>query len=288
MPSTSSRLGLQEPQTSDAATVLRTSIVQHATILDAAVIYGTGTISNRSTVFPTPKIGYKYYATDAKRWYLYNGSAWDPQLPAYATRIAVSSITAAPGDFVVAVPGVTITLPAAVLDASLIISSNQSVTGASPVTVTRASSDVIYGPGLSPTGSSSFKLGSPITTVTLQCDGAGNWVIVSGQPNTGWVSPTLVAPATATGGSFFAPQACLEGLTGRVRGSLTAGGGIFGGTTWVTLPFAPTKSIPLIAVFDGSPTEVTVDTSGHLSVPGLAATAGQILSLDGCAPFDLS
>jgi hypothetical protein len=47
-----------------------------AAVLDVAVRYFSGTISNRSAVVPSPVAGDHYYGTDTGLLYEWNGSAW--------------------------------------------------------------------------------------------------------------------------------------------------------------------------------------------------------------------
>lgn len=74
MPSTTSRLGLTAPLTTDADTQIRLSITGNADTLDNAAMYQSGTLAARAAL--SPVAGTFYYGTDTKLLYEYDGTEW--------------------------------------------------------------------------------------------------------------------------------------------------------------------------------------------------------------------
>lgn len=76
MPNSTTRLGLQEPITSDGPSELRVAMTNNATALDGAVLVSEGIFASIPST-PSPNVvGQTYYATDTGLWYFYTGSGW--------------------------------------------------------------------------------------------------------------------------------------------------------------------------------------------------------------------
>jgi hypothetical protein len=117
------------------------------------------------------------------------------------------------------------------------------VSGATPTTVAASGGLTIYGVGASFV--SSILLGTPGSFVVLMADGAGHWLVIAGQPDSGWVALTL-----ASGGGFGSgdvlpasgfdstPSARLVGSTVGLKGVLenNMGGSLGALSTWATAP----------------------------------------------------
>jgi hypothetical protein len=213
-----------------------------------------------------------YYATDTHAFSVCDGSAWHQVViggaDGLATRSASSSLTANIGDYIVAGSGVTITLPSPTAADQLVgIIPSSTVTGASPVTVT-AGSNAIYGPGLS---ASSFLLGSGAAGVILRSLSTSQWLMVSGQQDTGWVALTLNSGITVAS-SYEAPAVRLQGDRVWMSGGAAAG-------TLQTIPFTlPTFAVP------NHPVNVPVVVSASLAVGSIAASSSSFsLSMSGSA-----
>jgi hypothetical protein len=110
----------------------------------------------------------------------------DSFVPSYT--LGASSMTATANDIVLAAPSVTVTLPAPTENAVVGVVTTSEATGTAPVTVAYGS-DEIFGPGLTPTGVSSFTLGTPWSGVLLFANG-GQWTVIAGVPDTGWLDTT--------------------------------------------------------------------------------------------------
>jgi hypothetical protein len=102
---TTSRLGLEVPDTSDNESVFPAVSSQQMTTLDNAVIVTEGTLASRPT--SGSYVGQTYYATDALSWYFWTGSAWETALLAGAwqsttpgTNVLVSPHVRLEGDLV--------------------------------------------------------------------------------------------------------------------------------------------------------------------------------------------
>lgn len=143
------------------------------------------------------------------------------------TTVAVPT-SAVDGTFYVVTAATTITLPTPTINRTIGVFNNV----AGVVTVT-ASSGVIVGLGLT---AASFSLGGGNAAVILLANGT-NWVIASGQQDTGWVALSLTASVTAEA-TFYVPAARLQGDTVRLRGAMVnnTGGNITAGSTWATIP----------------------------------------------------
>ena len=106
-----------------------------------------------------------------------------------------STYTLKPGDLAVATAaGLTLTLPTPAKSAVCAVF-NYAGTGASPTTVTTPSGG-IYGVGANNVGS--IPLGAEGAFAVFESDGT-NWLIVAGQQDTGWITPTLLNSWTSTG-----------------------------------------------------------------------------------------
>lgn len=173
---------------------------------------------------------------------------------------AATSVTATRGEVVLASPGVTVTLPAATVNAMVAVVASSTVTGASPITVAGVN---IYGVGL--VGAASFKLGTPGAVAVLFSDGT-NWEIILGQQDTGWVGLTLAGGVT---GSGYVPSARLQGDIVRLKGAMS-GSSITAGSTWATIPSGLRPSVAL-----NFPASQTLVSTG-LAV--LAITGGGVIS----------
>jgi hypothetical protein len=147
---------------------------------------------------------------------------------------ATTSRTGVIGESVNVSAGQTITLPSSAPKGGRIQIYSGAASGVSPVTVATSSGQVIFGLGVG--SASSFKLGTPLAEVTLLWDGA-EWIIVSGQQNTGWV-PLTLGSGIATASGYDTPSARIEGDIVRFKGALqnTTGSQIAAGATLATVP----------------------------------------------------
>lgn len=252
MPNSTSRLSLVEPLTSDAASELRTSITSNATTLDNAVVEFSGTLSNRSTVVPTPEIGFDYYATDTRQWSRYNGTLW--RALGLAPASTSSSTTAGDGQAILVAgsSAVTITLPAH--SSGQMVSVTNFSTGGTTVSGT-----LIQGVGLS--SASSFPLGSVGAHAILLDDGT-NWNLIAGQQDSGWQALTIVHGNHPSG---YVPSARLQGDVVRLKGVVDA----TSSSGWATIPSSsmyPSITISQIPVANsGGFDALTVTTAGSMS-----------------------
>jgi hypothetical protein len=75
--SSSSRLGLDEPQATDAISGFPADDVEALGVLDNAVLYGEGTLAGRGSVTPLVA-GFIYRATDTGDVSMHGGAGWIP------------------------------------------------------------------------------------------------------------------------------------------------------------------------------------------------------------------
>lgn len=78
MPTSSSRLGLVQPASSDQESLWPSQFLTNTTgLLDNSVLISQGTLAARPAT-PSPNVsGQTYYATDTTQWFFWNGSAWN-------------------------------------------------------------------------------------------------------------------------------------------------------------------------------------------------------------------
>lgn len=177
------------------------------------------------------------FQSDGTNWLMVSNANAVGPIP----RIPNVSVSASPGDVIVAAPSTTISLPSAngALALPITITAEYNVTSTTPVTVSDASGDSgIFGTGLS--GVTSFLLGSPGANVTLMPVITG-WNIVAGQQDTGWQALSLGTGVQVPGvGAGYTPAARLQGDTVRLSGIMqnggSGGGSINAGSTWATIP----------------------------------------------------
>ncbi len=208
--------------------------------LDASAMYAEGTLASRPGS-PSPASGLVYRATDTGQVFVSSAGAWLEferlaskgaangyagldsgghvplsllsgitlsQLAAGVARWNVvsttaSTYTASDGQYVFAYGGTgqTINLPASPQASNqvMVFAVNQSSPVGSTAVIVNGNGNNVSGLGLSVT--QTFQLGSPNTYAWLMFDG-GRWVILSGQPDTGWVSLAIPSGFAATGGAF--------------------------------------------------------------------------------------
>jgi hypothetical protein len=140
--------------------------------------------------------------------------------------------------------GTTMTLPSTPPDGTIVaIQAPLAATGASPVTV--SSPVTMYGPGMSG-GATSFTLGMPMAYVALRyIAGANDWLIVSGQQDTGWVALTFTSNWLYTSSPVTTPPSFRKiGGTLYFKGQVTnATGGTLTAGTYITTSF-PASALP--------------------------------------------
>lgn len=144
---------------------------------------------------------------------------------------ASTSVSAASGQWVMAAPSTTVTLPAPTTANQVIaVHANGSVTGSTPVTVSGSN---IQGVGLS--SATSFLLGTPYSYAGLISDGT-NWNFMAGQQDTGWVPITSFITNVVAGSPAAAAR--LRGNDLALRGGITnsTGASIAATTNLLTLP----------------------------------------------------
>jgi hypothetical protein len=166
---------------------------------------------------------------------IYNGAAWIALNQfRLVSQVASVSQTAAVGALYNCAAGITLTLPTAQAGQIVGVVASGAVSSSSPVTVARGGGATLYGVGFS--GATSFTLGMPNAHAILYSDGT-NWVLISGQQDTGWISLSLASGFIAGG---LAPAARCVGdcvwLCGTVHNN--TGGTVTTGTTWATVPAA--------------------------------------------------
>lgn len=295
MTTVTSRLGLDQAVPSDPPSALRTSIAANATILDGAVTITEGAFASRPST--GLYVGQTYYATNVNggTWYFYTGSAWLPivlsggGIGQLNPTIQATSTTATAGTMYHTNAGLTITAPAPVTGAVFGVSPNSSTSGASPVTIAYGTgTGALYGIGMG-SGAPSFLLGTPESSVTLECADGEDWVIVAGQQDTNWVSLTTNFP---TAGGAYPVAARLQGDRCSLRGRLQ-GNGISGPVTSGN----PIATLPLSSMFPGDTVgpwvsydssegivELTLSTAGVIT-SGLTFATTSKLSLDNFSFF---
>ena len=283
MPTTTSRLGLAQPLTTDAATEYRAAITGNAATLDNAALYTEGTLAARPAA-GSVEHGHIYRSTDTHDVSWSNGTSWIPLVQAggpvghLIPTNKTTTYTAVAGDLVLAQNGssYTVTLPAPVAGAVVGVFVYGAGTG---VITVSAGSAVVYGAGLGSSGSSSFKLGTAGATATVVSDGA-NWFIRAGQQDTGWVALTIGTGMSAdtSDGSTATPGARTVGDIVRLRGMLknTSGGSLVLPTV-ATLPLAAMH--PANGQFFGGQ-QLEANPSGTLGYAGSLAANG-LVALDG-------
>lgn len=263
MATTTSRLSLSQPVGADPVSELRTAIGANATILDATVMFASGTLVARPAAALDGRI---YHATDTGLYYLDTGSAWQtiPVLGGmYGPLLPVSTavnVTAVAGQCMVVTgsSAVTVTLPANVAGARVRVV-NMSTAG------TTVSGSAIHGVGLS--GASSFPLGTVGASAELFGDGA-NWYVIDGQQDTGWVAITDGSFQPASG--YYAPAIRLLGSCVLLRGAAQNQNGV--AANWFTT--VQSAFHPAATVQPGNGLSLT--TAGVLAGPVIANAAIQM------------
>jgi hypothetical protein len=179
-----------------------------------------------------------------------------------------SAPTALPvdGQFRIAAPGESVTLPSAIVGTMVGVFASSTVTGASPVTV-HAGGGAIYGVGLS--GATSFLLGTADAFTVLWCFSAGQWGIIAGEADTGWVTLPPSSGAWSTVGQTILPSCRLRGDLVELKGSY----GIITGTGQLTtLPAScrPIEQLTLPAASDevSAPALLIIAVNGAITVEG--------------------
>jgi hypothetical protein len=207
----------------------------------------------------------------------------DAFVPSYT--LGATSMTAAANDIVIAAPSTTVTLPSPTENAIVGVVASASVTGAAPVTVSYGSA-VIFGPGLSTSGASSFLLGAPEASALLMGTGTA-WQTVAGSQDTGWVPlASYFASGVVALGTSYTPAARLVGATVRLTGYLETSSGTV--TQWLTLPatFRPVSVVSGVTQINTS-TNLGISIYSVTSGGSVSTSAASQVSLDGIAPFRL-
>lgn len=188
--------------------------------------------------------------------------------------------TAASGECVVASLNTTINLPTPTSEHDFIrVLGATTVTGAAPVAINRGGAALIFGKGLSLSGVTSVKLGTPTAFVDLFSWDGTNWLIVGGEQDTGWVALTLKAGVSAAGSTT--PAARLKGDTVYIQGQITHPGGA---SAFATAAFVPTVLTWRTAVEASNPSPAVLHTvkiqtpSGDMQAGG-GVTAGTVLDI---------
>jgi hypothetical protein len=186
------------------------------------------------------------------------------------------SATVAGGQFLLAQPGATVTLPPASLNAYCLVVAATGVATGSPATVAYGSGGGgIFGLGLS--NAASFNLGTSFAWALLHCYDGVNWAVL-GQQDTGWVALTLGTGVSAIAGGYV-PSARLQGDTVELRGGLqcTAPGS---GLTWATIPtgLRPAATVQNVTGWDtiGATTTYTISTGGLLTISQSSGSLSQL------------
>ena len=259
----------------------------------------SGLLAALPTGGSVPPRGDFYYATDTDQVFQSSGSVWNqliqPGQGFLNQRAMTSSATANAGDLVLASPSVTVTLPAPVLNTTVGVIANSSVTGATQVTVAYGSgSGHIYAMGA--LAVSSLKLGGAQDTLILQSDGT-NWQVIAGLVDTGWVSLTLTSTINVANISLSSPQTAynvtpavrLRGTRALLRGGATTTTHA-GATSWATIPsgFRPSTAwlasaqTVMLPTSGGNFTQVQISTAGVITDnTGQYVNSGQTIIFDG-------
>lgn len=268
MPTTTARLGLSDPIGADNPSQIRLAATANAAILDNAAIYLQGTLTARALL--TPATGTYYFATDVGPFgvvYRWNGTHWITQAEVAAGQDVLAPFPATFGQPVFtgarffATAGVGLVAPAPVAGATWGVVAGSTTSGTNPITITYGSGGGgFFGTGLA-NPASSFLLGAPEASVTLGCLDGTNWVIVSGQADTGWVALSLTANWST--GAFGTATAAARRISDRgyLRGWLTNG---TGGSV------AYTGSVPAFAT--------PAFTQQVNTVQGVSVSTGAVLS----------
>jgi hypothetical protein len=275
---TTSRLGLEVPQSTDNESAFPAVSAQEMGILDNAAIYEEGTLVSRSN--PSYH-GQLYKTTDSGvetlSWF--DGSVWLPLGLIPATTTSSKSVVSGQALIVTGSAGVTITLPSHSAG-QLVAVFNRSTGG------TTVSGSSIYGVGLS--AASAFPLATIGSQAILMDDGS-NWNIISGQQDTGWQNIAGVGGIIAAPG-YLDPQVCLRGDKVEMKGAVknSSAGTLPNGTTFanVTSTFFPTAAVLVPATnpaYGGIGVEI--NTSGDLFIPQTSFPTGGIITFDGCDYF---
>jgi hypothetical protein len=218
--------------------------------LDTSPVVGQGVLSARPA---SGVAGNRYYVTgdptpinNGIEWYD-TGAGW--VRPGFgrgplATRSGNANLTANVGDLVVAISGVTVTLPTPTAPDQIVgVFAASSVTGSNPVTVS-AGANTIYGGG--PTSASALTLGQPDSFMILQSLSTNQWLVIAGEQDTGWVALTPATHWSASAGAY-APAIRLVGNMVEASGALTGDGS--SPTPINTLPaaFRPAATVSFFA-----------------------------------------
>lgn len=249
------------PTSGNNGTNFAQGIVDFANGVDA--MWLSGTLAARPGA---SKINRRYYATDTGLLYQDNGSTWKTMAYAPNVRAVTTSTTAVNGDFVIATTGSapTITTPTALAGAVFEVF----VQGDGAATVTAATGG-IYAMGPAGAGgttngvtTSSVSIGPYGGYARLVCDGT-NWMLGSGQQDTGWVALTLTSGITSSAGYTAAARVRGDGV--ELCGILlnTTGSLI---TTPATVPagFRPASLVGYGSV--GGASSWSVSTSGTITI----------------------
>lgn len=218
----------------------------------------------------------------------------DALLADYTPLAVNANHVAASGELVeVIAAGITVTLPVPTFGARVKVWNATGPTAASPTTISSTTNGgSLYGGGLG--GVTSFVIGTLGGFAELIADVAGNWMVVSGGPDTGWVPLTLAAGIGATAG-YYTPSVRLtaDGLV-HFKGALqnTSGSSMPPGTTLATIPSGPAGLRPTIALLvliayaqAVGPTGLDISTGGIMAMPSASLGSTDSLYLDPVAPF---
>lgn len=255
---TTSRLGLDVPDSTDAVSGFPTVAGQQMGILDNAVIYEENTLVNRPVASSTAH-GTLFRTTDTNGETLgwNDGAVW---LPLGLIPASVSTNTTALSGQAIITTGssaVTVTLPTNTKGAMVAVM-NRSTGG------TTVSGSNIQGTGLS--SASSFPLGTVGASAVLLADGT-NWNIIAGQQDTGWVALTPGTSITASTSPVAAAR--LVGDKVYYRGSLTTATSFAG----------PNVLLATIAA-GATATALTPSYAGNFTAPTQVSSTYSNVSLD--------
>lgn len=144
----------------------------------------------------------------------------------------------------------TVTLPASA-KGLLGVRAGGTQSGTAQVTIAAAGGALIKGKGHS-AGASSIALGTPGAAVVLLWDGS-NWLVVSGQQDTGWV-PLALNTGTTAFTNTYTPAARIQGDKVELRGGVqnTSGGTWGANTVFTNLPssaFEAAKQIMILGSY---------------------------------------
>jgi len=204
---TTTRLGLEYPQTSDQESVFPPVSAQQMGVLDNAAIYAEGTLVGRSI----SEHGQFYRTTDAgaETFSWTDGSLWLPLGLIPASTSTSASVISGQAMIVTGSSAVTITLPSATTGAMVAVVNRS--TG-----VTTVSGSNIQGPGLS--SASSFTLGITGAYASLLSDGT-NWIVMAGGPSAGMPiggGSTNISTSQSTSSTSYTTLSTADQVTGLV------------------------------------------------------------------------